>query len=217
MTGRGARARIYCGMRQWPWSAAAPRLYDALMAPIEALGMRRMREALWTRVPRAGLGLELGAGSGAGVSLRPSSARVVATDLSAAMLGRARARGDGAPLVAADVQALPFDDGTFDWIVASLLFCEVPEPMRGLAEARRVLKPGATLHLLEHVRPDGVLGAVAAGVTRVSAPLFGEHFDRATVDDVRRAGFAIEQLERRARGGVVHLVARRMENAEGDR
>lgn len=204
-------------MGQSPWSAAMPRVYDALMAPVEALGMRRMRAALWARVPRHGLGLELGAGSGASVSLRPSSARVVGTDLSERMLRRARARGDDSPLLAADVQALPFGDGTFDWIVASLLFCEVPAPMRGLGEARRVLKPGATLHLLEHVRPDGVFGVLAHGVTRVSAPLFGEHFDRATVDDVRRAGFAIEQLDRRLRGGVVRLVARRTDNAEGDR
>ena len=204
-------------MPQWPWSAAAPGAYDALMAPVEALGMRRMRAALWTRVPGSGSGLELGAGSGASADLRRSHAGTVGTDLSPRMLARARARGDRAPFVAADVQALPFRDGTFDWVVASLLFCEVPDPMRGLAEAWRVLRPGGTLHLLEHVRPDGLLGRLAGGLTRVTAPLFGEHFDRRTADDVARAGFEIDVLERRLRGGVVHVVARRTENAEVDR
>lgn len=204
-------------MGQWPWSGAAPRVYDALMAPIEALGMRRMRGELWEHVPRVGLGLEIGAGSGASRSVRPDGASIVGTDLSERMLVRARARGEAAALVAADVQALPFREGTFDWIVASLLFCEVPEPVRGLAEAGRVLKAQGTLHLLEHVRPDGALGVLAAGVSRLTAPLFGEHFDRRTADDVARTGFTIERLERHLRGGLIHLVARRTETAGRDR
>ena len=192
-------------------------MYDVLMAPVEALVMRRMRAALWANVPGRGLGLEIGAGSGAGARLRPGGAHVIGADLSALMLTRARARGDRAPLVAADVQALPFRDGEFDWVVASLLFCEVPDPLRGFAEARRVLRAGGTLHLLEHVRPDGVLGVLADQLTRVSGPLLGEHFDRRTVDDVGRAGFDVERLERRLRGGIVHVVARRRDDAEGNR
>lgn len=204
-------------MRDSPWSAAAPRVYDALMVPVEALGVRRMRAALWSGVPRSGLGLEVGAGSGAGASLRPGDARVVGTDLSPDMVARARTRGDRAPLLAADVQSLPFADDAFDWVIASLLFCEVPDPARGLAEVRRVLRRGGTLHLLEHVRPDGALGLLAAGLTRLTAPLFGEHFDRRTVQDVAKAGFEIERLHRRLRGGVVHVVARRTDNVEGNR
>ncbi|HEX6589757.1 MAG TPA: methyltransferase domain-containing protein [Longimicrobiales bacterium] len=204
-------------MRRGPWSAAAPRVYDALMAPIEALGMRRMRGALWSRVAEGGAGLEIGAGSGASTTARVGGARVVGTDLSPQMLARARARGARHPLVAADVQALPFRDGAFDWVVASLLFCEVPDPPRGLAEVHRVLRPGGSLHLLEHVRPDGMLGALASAATRVTAPLFGEHFDRRTVDDVARAGFAIERLERRLHGGIVLLVARRLNPSEAER
>lgn len=204
-------------MRSGSWSGAVPRVYDALMAPIEALGMRRMRAALWAGVPRGAAGLELGAGSGASLGLRPAAVRTIGTDLSPAMLTRARARGEHAPLVVADVQRLPFGDAAFDFVVGSLLFCEVADPARGFAEVRRVLKRDGTLHLLEHVRPDGALGLVAAGLTRVTAPLLGEHFDRRTVDEVTRAGFRMERIERRLRGGIVHLVARRTDNAERDR
>lgn len=197
------------------WTTRAPCAYDVLMAPIEALGLERMRAAMWAGVPRHGLGLEVGSGSGAGLPHRPDTARLVGSDLSVAMLDRAREHGDAAPLVAADVQALPFRDGMFDWATGSLLFCEVPEPELGLSELHRVLRPGGTLHLLEHVRPDGaVLGFLADALTRVTAPLLGEHFDRATVESVAQVGFRIERVERRLRGGLVHLVARRTNDAE---
>lgn len=198
------------------WSAAAPRVYDLLMAPIEALGMERMRAALWSAVPRGGAGLEIGAGSGASARMRPRSANVVGADLSPGMLARARGHRDDAPLVAADVQQLPFRAHSFDWVAASLLFCEVPDPARGLAEVRRVLRPDGTLHLLEHVRPDGLPGVIAEGVSRLTGPLFGEHFDRRTAATVAAAGFTIERLERRLRGGLIHLIARRTDNARTD-
>lgn len=199
------------------WTSNVPRVYDVLMAPIEALGLGRMRAALWASVPPNGRGLEIGVGPGAGRRFRPPRADLIASDIAPDTLVRARASGDATPFVAADVQVLPFRDGTFDWVTGALLFCEVPDPARGLAEVRRVLRPGGTLHLLEHVRPHGLAGHAAAAVTRFTAPLFGEHFDRRTAERVLAAGFAIESLDRRLRGALVRLVARRTENAEGVR
>jgi ubiquinone/menaquinone biosynthesis C-methylase UbiE len=69
---------------------------------------------------------------------------VVGADISPAMLRAARQRlGDAAFLaVGADGQALPFADGTFDSVVCHLGLQFFPEPRRGVAEFRRVLRPG---------------------------------------------------------------------------
>ncbi len=58
-------------------------------------------------------------------------------------------------LTRAMVEALLFPDAHFDSVVATLVFCSVKDLVRGLWEIRRVLKPGGTLLLLEHVRGQG--------------------------------------------------------------
>ena len=206
------RPGLYSRMSR-SWAARLPRLYDVIMAPFEAMGLRAMRARLWADVPRTGLGLEIGAGSGASDGLASSNVSLVRTDLSEAMLRRARGADAPTPSVVADVQALPFRAGTFEFAVGSLLFCEVPDPPRGLSELRRVLRARGSLHLLEHVEPRGALLASAArGLTRVTGPLFGEHFDRLTHETVAAAGFTMERAEWRWRGGVVEMHARRADD-----
>ncbi|CAN5666255.1 class I SAM-dependent methyltransferase [soil metagenome] len=184
-------------------------IYDRLLAPLERRGFRRWREALWRAAPQAGLGLEIGAGTGANFSYYPEGARVVAADLSLRMLAAARTKQDRGRtgMASADVQALPFGDQAFDWAVATLVFCEVPNPAAGLAEVRRVLRPGGRLLLLEHVRPSGWLGIAADVATALSAPLVGEHFNRDTERTVRQAGFTIEHRASFWRDGVILLVS----------
>ena len=184
-------------------------VYDRLTAPLEHRSFARWRKSAWARVPAGGLGLEIGAGTGANFPYYPAGAQVVATDVSDRMLAQARAKPDrnGAPLVTCDVQALPFRDGTFDWAAETLVFCEVPDPVAGLRELRRVLKPSGHLVMLEHVRPSGWLGRAADALTAVTAPLWGEHFNREAEAYVRAAAFKIHRSERLWRDGVVLLVA----------
>jgi SAM-dependent methyltransferase len=52
------------------------------------------------------------------------------------------------------VEELPYEDGSFDTVVASLLLCSVADPDRALAEIRRVLRPGGQYLFLEHVRSN---------------------------------------------------------------
>jgi phosphatidylethanolamine/phosphatidyl-N-methylethanolamine N-methyltransferase len=191
-------------------SPLVARMYDAATAPLEHRGFGRWRHAVWSELPPGGLGLEVGAGTGANFAFHPRGARVIGMDISPAMLRRARAKpaGADAPRVAADVEALPFADATFDWAAETLVFCEVRDPVAGLRELRRVLRPGGCLVMLEHVRPSGLLGVAADALTTVTAPAWGEHFNRDAEAALRAAGFAVERREWLWRDGVVLLVGR---------
>jgi ubiquinone/menaquinone biosynthesis C-methylase UbiE len=96
-------------------------------------------------------------------------------------------------LVVADASRLPFRDATFAWAAETLVFCEVPDPVAGLADVARVLRPGAPLVMLEHVRPGGWRGRVADLLTSVTGPCWGEHFDRDAAGAARQAGLAVER------------------------
>lgn len=186
-------------------------VYDLLTAPLERRALARWRERAWMKVPREGLGLEIGAGTGANFPEHPERSRIVATDVSLRMLWEAKAKRprQAVSLVACDVQALPLPDAVFDWVAETLVFCEVPDPLAGLREVRRVLKPSGRLVMLEHVRPSGWLGHAADALTAVTAPLWGEHFNRDAEAFLRAAGFEIELREWLWRDGVVLLVAHR--------
>ena len=125
--------------------------YDVALWPAERLGLRAMRQRLLDGV--GGRVLEVGVGTGLNLPLYSADAPVVGIDPAWPMLVRAAQRQRlGQHLVQADVQALPFPDETFDWVVGTLVFCSVPDVVQGLTEVHRVLRPGGRVRLLEHVR-----------------------------------------------------------------
>jgi ubiquinone/menaquinone biosynthesis C-methylase UbiE len=108
--------------------------------------------------------LELGVGTARNLPFYPRDVTLTGIDLSAEMLviGRRRAEllGRGADLRLGDAQAPEFPDESFDTVVCTLSLCTIPDPRRAVAEARRVLRPGRRMLLLEHVRSP--VGAVRA-------------------------------------------------------
>ena len=95
--------------------------------------------------------LEIAAGTGLVTQrLAPRAKRVVATDQSIEMLDILRARmeeigGDNIHIQLADAVELPFANASFDAVVMANILHLLPAPMRALAEARRVLRPGGVL------------------------------------------------------------------------
>ena len=168
-------------------------MYDAMEWLME-FKARRWRRDLWTRVG-TGPVLELGIGTGKSIAFYPSDREVVAIDISERMLARAKDRAyhlnARVHLDLGDAQHLPYPDHGFDTVVATFLFCSVPDPRLGLSEALRVLKPGGHLLLVEHVlskRP--AMARLMRWLAPIPFSLWGAHIDRDTVSTVREAGFA---------------------------
>jgi ubiquinone/menaquinone biosynthesis C-methylase UbiE len=182
--------------------------YDRAMRPLERRGLGRLRATLLAGLPAGGRLLELGAGTGANFPLYPKGAAVAAVELSGEMLARARSkpeRPEGARLVRARAEQLPFADETFDAAFATLVFCSVSSPSEAFAELRRVVRRGGAVALLEHVRPPGLLGPVFDALSLLTVPLFDDHFNRRTIREAERAGLRVERVESHLLG-VVQLI-----------
>lgn len=124
------------------------RFYDLDQAIGERLVFRRLRRRLWAKAPATGAILEVGVGTGVNLEYYPPEARVTAIDISDQMLARARHRAErqhvAVDLALMDAQHLEFADDTFDAVVATCVFCSVPDPVAGLREALRIREAPAS-------------------------------------------------------------------------
>lgn len=189
-------------------------LFDLIDAPMEAIFFRPWRPLLFRDLH--GKVLEVGVGTGRNFPFYPppEQAQVTAIDVAEKMLARARARSArrrlAVELLLADVQELPFADGTFDAVVGATVFCSVADPIRGLQEIYRVLAPGKEVRLLEHQRPPNpLLGRLFDRLDPLVVRLSGANINRTTDANVVRAGFT--EVTSRALGpfGVVRLISGR--------
>jgi SAM-dependent methyltransferase len=142
-----------------PWFA---RLYDPVMRASEAKLFPPHREYLARDL--AGDVLDLGAGTGAMLPyyegpVESGAAEVTMLEPDPHMreqaVAAAREVGIEVTVSGARAESLPFPDDSFDVVVASMVFCTIPDPDAALDEAARVLRPGGELRFLEHVAEDG--------------------------------------------------------------
>ncbi len=179
------------------------RFYDRMTAGTERAGLGEMRRELLASA--TGRVLELGAGTGHNLEHYTAAVtELVMTEPDPHMARRLRDRlvnhpgaaGD-AKVVEASAEDLPFDDGSFDTVVATLVLCTVADPQRALAEARRVLVEGGKLLFIEHVRSSRP--GLARWQDRLERPwgflAAGCHPNRPTGQRLADAGFWIDSLE----------------------
>ena len=134
------------------WDRVADR-YDRATAPLERRFLAPSRA--WACALASGRTLEVGIGTGANLPHYPAGIELTGVDISPEMMARAAARarevGRAVTLREASADALPFDDGSFDTVVCTLVLCSVPSVDGALAEMARVLRPGGYLLLVDHV------------------------------------------------------------------
>ena len=173
-------------------------IYDRMEGMMEKR-FRPWRDKTWQFVygPRV---LEVGVGTGKNIEFWPRNIRVTAIDITPGMLEIAcqRARWSGRQdddLFLADIQHLNLPSRIFNTVVATFVFCSVPDPIQGLREIGRVVRPDGHILLLEHVRIDHpVIGPLMDMLTPLIARFNGASINRRTVENVRAAGLRVDQV-----------------------
>ena len=185
--------------------------YDASTRRFERWWLGDLRAQTLRLLPPNSRILEVGAGTGLNFVLYPPGMSGAATEKSREMLkfAREKPRPSQVSLVQNCAEELPFSDSSFDAAFATLVFCSVASPVKAFEELRRVVRSGGTVVLLEHVRPNGLLGPLFDVLNFVVEPLFEDHFNRRTVETARASGLEVLEVRKHA-WGIVNLITCRV-------
>lgn len=172
------------------------------MAPLfhkmDGKSMKDWRKILLAEV--RGNVLEVGVGTGANLPYYRRDIQLTGIDFSPTMLQYAREKAKQldfpVTLLEMDVEQLEFPDNTFDYVVATCVFCSVPDPVRGMEEMQRVCKPDGKVLLLEHMRSENpVIGKIMDWLNPLTVRLSGANINRRTMDNIGKAGFLVKKNE----------------------
>ncbi len=150
-------------------------VYDLVFGPV----FRQGRSAAIVAAERiGGRIIEVGVGTGISLPHYAPDNRIVAVDLSDAMLDKARARVrerrlDHVELIAVgDAENLQFATNSFDVVVAQYVVTACPDPERALDEFVRVCRPGGEIIITTRVGAgSGLRGAIERGLMPVTSRL----------------------------------------------
>ncbi len=165
---------------------------------MDAMAKESWRKDLFSHV--RGEILEVGVGTGANLAYYPAGLHVTGIDFSPRMLSYARQKVSDCPaditLMEMDIQALAFPDNTFDTVVSTCVFCSVPNPVEGLKEIRRVLKPDGQLLMIEHMLSEhGALALLLHALNPLTVRLTGANVNRRTIENLDLAGFPTREIK----------------------
>jgi ubiquinone/menaquinone biosynthesis C-methylase UbiE/predicted ester cyclase len=187
------------------------RKYDRSMSRFERLLFAGNRE--WVCERADGEVLELAAGTARNLPFYSGDVKVTGVELSPemAVLGRRRAEevGREIDMRVGDAESLPFPDGSFDTVVCTYGLCTIPDDAAAVREAKRVLRPGGSILLAEHVRsPNPIIRTIQRVLEPFAHRLGGDHLLREPLHHLAAEGFEVDEV-RRQKAGWVELVAAR--------
>ena len=171
------------------------RFYDLHSKLAEKLWFTKWRKRFFS--PLQGKILEVGIGTGKNIEFYGKEAKIVGIDFSEKMLEKAKEKliesgKKNITLKQMDAENLDFSDNSFDYVVTSCVFCSVPNPIKGLKEIRRVLKPKGKLIMIEHVLSKNPVIALIEHVHNpITKFLMGVNINRNTKQNIIKSGMNI--------------------------
>ncbi len=186
--------------------------YDKAFAPFEKRFLSKWREETLSYLPENSKILEIGAGTGANFQFYPTCQHAVASEISLKMLEFARRKTNSIELIQTNAETLPFAENTFDAAFATLVFCSITKPENAFAELRRIVKPKGKIVLLEHVRPNGLLGFAFDLMSILTVAMIEDHFNRQTAKLAEQSGLEVLEVKQKA-FGIINLIV--CENKKG--
>ncbi|AGK53773.1 class I SAM-dependent methyltransferase [Bacillus sp. 1NLA3E] len=178
--------------------------YDFFMGPLERKKFKGIRQELLKKA--RGRVLEIGSGTGLNFPLYDSVDSVTAIEPNQHMINQSIPKKELAvvpvEIIKADAENLPFEDGTFDSVVATLVFCTIPDVEKALKEMKRVCKQGGDFLLFEHVKMDNsFLARLQNWLTPVWKKVCdGCCLNRDTVELINRQGFHFVKVQKFYKG-----------------
>jgi demethylmenaquinone methyltransferase/2-methoxy-6-polyprenyl-1,4-benzoquinol methylase len=144
--------------------------------------------------------LEVGVGTGKNLEYYSKDAKVTGIDFSQGMLNKAIKKSNklskNITLLKMDAQDLKFPDNTFDYVVTTFVLCSIPYPVKALKEIRRVLKGNGRYIAIEHMLSKNFFIALHEHILNpITKNLFGFNVNRKTVENIKKAGLNIIELE----------------------
>jgi ubiquinone/menaquinone biosynthesis C-methylase UbiE len=179
------------------WNRAAP-TFDLMAGEGAEKRWKPDKQQLFSRMGDGKI-LFLALGTGLDIPCFPPGKTIEAIDISPEMLKYAQPRIDAYDgqinAGVGDVHAMEYTDGLFDQVFTSCTFCSVPNPVGGLTQLKRVLKPGGELLMFEHTGSRFFPFSLMLNIMSPLFKRFGPEMNRNTVENVLKAGFEISEIE----------------------
>lgn len=143
-------------------SSTFAKWYDFFMSPLEQSKFKGIRKELLSKAK--GKVLELGSGTGVNFPLYTNADKVFAIEPNQHMIDQSKSKCKLATvpieMINASAESLPFEDNSFDTVVATLVFCSIPNVDMAISEIKRVCKPNGKILLFEHVKMENTVLSV---------------------------------------------------------
>ena len=174
-------------------------IFNIFMFPFEKLALHKRRQELIEKVN----GNVLEIGSGGGINFNYYNEELIdnltVLDLKFNKAIKKHKLNNKIKInyLVANAEEIPFEDNTFDSIVATLMLCAIENQEKALKEVYRVLKPGGKLYFIEHVIPEEKHYVKIANCFNSKWKKIGKcNINRATHKTIENVNFKITEFER---------------------